>query len=128
MEPLYNQQGDKGCPDLDAKGVLTGSDKGFYLQVLFQALEEDLDLPTLLVDGTDCGGSKVEMVRQKDNLFLFLFVPHDDTPQWTGVLLPGCGTGQANRFVAQNVPVFGHIVPLCNDVGPDLSKIAFCKN
>lgn len=50
MEPLYNQQGDKGCLNLDAKGVLGGSDKGLNLQVLFQGIEEDLDLPSLLVE------------------------------------------------------------------------------
>lgn len=50
VEPLYNQQGDKGCLNLDAKGVLGGSDKGLNLQVLFQGIEEDLDLPSLLVE------------------------------------------------------------------------------
>jgi hypothetical protein len=42
VEPLDNQQGDEGCPNLDAKGVLAHSDKGFDLQVLFNGLEEDL--------------------------------------------------------------------------------------
>ena len=42
--------GDQGCPNLDPKRVLARPDKRLHLQVLFQRLEEQLDLPSVLVD------------------------------------------------------------------------------
>ena len=40
----------KSCPNLDPKRVLVRHDKGLHLQVLFQRLEEQLNLPAALVD------------------------------------------------------------------------------
>ncbi len=40
MEPLQKYEGEKGCPNLDPKGILRGSDEGLDLQVLFERLEE----------------------------------------------------------------------------------------
>lgn len=42
---------------------------------------------------SDRGGAKVEVIRKKDDLFLLLLVPHDDTPQQVGILLPGSCAG-----------------------------------
>jgi len=50
VQPLDHQQGNQGCPNLDAKGVLALSYEGFDLQVLLQRLEEELDLPPASVN------------------------------------------------------------------------------
>lgn len=50
MKPLEHEHGNEGCPNLDPKRVLARSDKRLYLQVLFQRLEEQLNLPAVLVD------------------------------------------------------------------------------
>jgi hypothetical protein len=42
MEVLQEQQGNQGCPNLNAKSILGGSDESFYLQVLFEGLEKHL--------------------------------------------------------------------------------------
>ena len=39
MEPAQQQQGDEGCPNLDAEGVLAGADEGADLEVLLEGLE-----------------------------------------------------------------------------------------
>ena len=41
------------CPDLSPYGVGRATDKGFDLEVLFEGLEEQLDLSAVLVDGGD---------------------------------------------------------------------------
>ena len=56
VQPLQEQKGQKSCPDLDAQSVLAGTDEGLDLQVLFQGLEEQLDLPAFPVDPRDRAG------------------------------------------------------------------------
>ena len=70
----------KGCPNLDPKRVLARPDKCLHLQVLFQRLEEQLDLPADLVD------RGAEMVREKHDVLVLLPVPDDDSPQFVRIL------------------------------------------
>jgi hypothetical protein len=44
-----------GDPDLGHDGILAGADEGLDAQVLFDPLEEEFDLPALLVDLRDGG-------------------------------------------------------------------------
>ena len=64
MEPLDYQQRNQGCPNLDAKSILTGPYEGFHLQVLLQCLEEELYLPSVLVDGGDSARSEIQMISE----------------------------------------------------------------
>ena len=59
MQPLQQQHCDQGCPNLDAQRVLTSPYEGLDLEVLLQRLEEEFDLPTLLVDLCDRRGPEV---------------------------------------------------------------------
>ena len=63
MQPFQQEQGDQGCPNLDAESILTGADEGLHGQVLFERFEEQFDLPALAVDGGDGGRGKAAMVR-----------------------------------------------------------------
>jgi hypothetical protein len=40
MQPFQQEQGDQGCPNLDAEGVLAGADEGLHGQILLEGLEE----------------------------------------------------------------------------------------
>lgn len=62
VEPLEDQEGQEGRPDLNPQGVLGRSDEGLHLQVLFQGLEEELDLPAVTVDRRDRRGAEVEVI------------------------------------------------------------------
>ena len=48
MQPLQQEQGDQGCPNLDAEGILAGADEGLHGQVLRELLKEQLYLPSVL--------------------------------------------------------------------------------
>ena len=68
MQPLDHQQGNQGCPNLDAKGVLALSYEGFDLQVLLQRLEEELDLPPVPVDLTYGARPEPKMIGEKNDI------------------------------------------------------------
>jgi hypothetical protein len=59
LEVLEEQDGDQRRPDLDLEGIGAGPHEGLDLQVLFQGLEEQLDLPALLVERGDRRGPAV---------------------------------------------------------------------
>ena len=56
LQILEEQDGDQGRPDLDLEGIGAGPHEGLDLQVLLQGLEEQLDLPAILVDRGDRRG------------------------------------------------------------------------
>ena len=43
------------CPNLDIERILSGTHKGFDLEVLLQGLEEQLNLPAVFLDRRDGG-------------------------------------------------------------------------
>jgi hypothetical protein len=47
---------------LSTHRVGAGADKGLDFEILFQSFKEDLDLPTLLIDGGNGGSSKAQMI------------------------------------------------------------------
>jgi hypothetical protein len=59
---------------LNIEDVLAGTDKGFHLQVLFQGLEEKLDLPAVLVYRRNSSDSESEVIGQQHD-FLFIDRP-----------------------------------------------------
>ena len=78
MQPLDHQQGNQGCPNLDAKGVLALTYEGFDLQVLLQGLEEELDLPPVPVDLTYGARREPEVIGEKDDGLLLFRIVHND--------------------------------------------------
>jgi hypothetical protein len=42
MQPFEQQEGEQGCPNLNAQGVFAGADEGLHGQVLLQRLEKQL--------------------------------------------------------------------------------------
>ena len=80
FEDLQEQYGNEGRPELDMKGIHTGPDEGLDPQILFDRLEEDLNLPPVFVDGRDGGTAKGQVIGQENDGVLVLFIPHFNAP------------------------------------------------
>lgn len=105
MQPFQQEQRDQGCPNLDAKRVFAGAHETLHSQVLFQRLEEQLDLPTLLVDGGDRGRAEVEQVSEQDNLSLVIRIPNDYAAQRSGAIGLRLNARELNDLVGADVAI-----------------------
>ncbi len=65
LEETENQHCDQCCPNLNLSRIGAGSHKGLGLKILLQGFKEDLDLPTLLIDGGKGRGSQVQVLVRK---------------------------------------------------------------
>src|ERR1035441_4820620 len=85
VQPFEQQNGDQGCPNLNAQGVLAGPHEAFHFKVLLKRLEKQLDLPAVFVDGGNGRGPKRQQVAQQYDLPLVDRIPHHHAPQqaWT---------------------------------------------
>jgi len=103
VQPLEEQQGDQGCPNLDAQGIFAGPDEGLHLEVLLERLEEQLYLPAVLVNGADGRGPEGQVVGEQHDLALILHVPGNDTAQLAGALRLGVDSGETDDLVGEDV-------------------------
>ena len=71
-EEQVNRQ---GRVNLDQDSVFRVADEGLYAQILFDFLEEELDLPAVFIDVGDGFRRKPEMVGQKFVVFPGFLVP-----------------------------------------------------
>ena len=85
------QVGDQRGDDLDAHRILAGAEEVADLQVLLDPLEEELDLPALLVECRDLCGRRVQVVADQGDLPAAVDA-HGDEPDRLveGVLAAGC--------------------------------------
>ncbi len=65
LQVFEQEQSDQGRPNLNLQGVGAGADKGFDAQVLLERLEEQLDLPALVVDLGDGRGGEAAVVGEE---------------------------------------------------------------
>ena len=77
-EEQVNRQ---GRINLDQDSVFRVADEGLYAQILFDFLEEELDLPAVFIDVGDGFRRKPEMVGQKFVVFPGFLVTIADTAQ-----------------------------------------------
>src|SRR5512136_570593 len=68
-------------------------------------LEEDFNLPTILVDGGYRTGSQVKVVRQEDQDLSGVRVFHFDPSQRIGASLDGLGASEFDLFVLEHMTV-----------------------
>lgn len=66
LETGYQEVDADRDPNLGFDGVLAGAVEGFDTQVLLDPFEEQLDVPTTLVDGGDTKSGEIKMVGQED--------------------------------------------------------------
>ena len=106
MQPLDHQQRYKGCPNLDAKGVLALTYEGFDLQVLLQGLEEELDLPPVPVDLTYGARREPEVIGEKDDIFSCFRVLGRNPAEGFRIFLLHPRSGKTDNLVGKDMTVF----------------------
>ncbi len=62
---LYQQRHNDSCPNLIHDGVFVGADEAFDLQILLESLEEQFNLPALLVEYSNLLRRQLQVVGQK---------------------------------------------------------------
>ena len=105
MQPFQQEQRDQGCPNLNAKRIFAGADETLHGQILFERLEEQLNLPTLLVDGGDRGRAEIEEIGKQDDLSLVIGIPNDHPAQRAGAIGQCLGTGKLDDLVGEDVAI-----------------------
>ena len=81
--------------------VLT-PDEGLDLQMLFERLEQEFDLPALPIDGGNGTGSQMHEVGQEGEPSLLLLIPDDHLPQGDRTPVGRMRTGQTNHLIDQH--------------------------
>ena len=106
MQPASQQPGDQGCPNLNAQRVLARADERLDFQVLLERLEEQFDLPTILVNGGDGCRAKLQVVCQQFNRVVLFGNCHDDPAQFVRAFFTRLRAGQLDDFVRNDAAVF----------------------
>src|SRR5438132_7930617 len=65
LQVLQDQQRDQRGPDLNVQGVRGRADEGLHSEVLLQRLEEQLNLPAILIDPRDGGRAQVQVIGEE---------------------------------------------------------------
>ena len=89
-----------GAPDLRLYRVLAGAEERLDAQMLLDPFEEQLDLPTLLVERTDGQRRKRQIVGQERECFAGVLVEIDHPAQNVGVTLARHRAGEAHLMIA----------------------------
>ncbi len=113
LKEPQNQHGNQCCPNLDLDGIGTGAHKGLDLQVLLQSFKEDLDLPTLFVNGSNGRRPQFQVISQEYQDLLGLRVIDFDPSKRVRAFLGGLGTPQFDHFIFEDVTVLRDL-PLAN--------------
>ena len=124
-EGLFETGNEKICadcdPDLGSYGVVRGSEEGLDPQVLLDPFEEQLDLPSALVDQRNgqCRDGKV--VGKEDQILAGFLVEEMNSTQGNGISFLGQNSAQTNSLVAAQSGGFGNSARL-----PDMEvEVAF---
>lgn len=107
-QKFQQQHRDQRDPDLHLHGILTGAHERLDFEVLLQGLEEEFDLPALLLDGGNGTGGQMHDVGQEGEPSLLHLIPNDHLPQGHGASVGGMQAGQANDLI-------GHHRTMCGD-------------
>ena len=94
--------GADGAPDLRLYRVLTGTQEFLDSQVLFDPLEEQLDLPAVLVQRSDSQRRQRRVVGQEDQVLARLGVLETDAPQVLGIVLGNVIAIHGDQLIADD--------------------------
>jgi len=108
LEETENQHCNQCCPNLDLHGIGTGTHKGLDLKVLFQGFKENLNLPTLLVDGSNGGRAQFQIVGQEYEHFLCLRVIDFDPSKRVRAFLDSLWPSELDHFIFEDIAVLGN--------------------
>lgn len=102
------QHRDQCCPKLSLDRIRGSADEGLDLQILFDRLEEQLDLPTILVNRGDGAGAEAVMIGDEDESAAGVLANRLDPTQKMRTLILGSCAGQADGLILDDVPVLRH--------------------
>lgn len=108
LQVTQQQHRDQCRPNLRLDRVGRGADEGLDLQVLLERLEEQFDLPAILVDRGDGAGAETMMIGDEDENAAGVFTNRLDTAQQMRTLVLGAHTGQTDGLILEDVPVLRH--------------------
>lgn len=100
IETGHHEVDANGDPDLGLHRVLGGSVERLDSEVLLDPLEEQLDMPTTLIDMGDYNGWQTEMVGDKDKTFARCGIDETDATEFTGIVPLALGGLQSDALVA----------------------------
>lgn len=103
IEPLEQEHGYQGCPNLDAYGVFRRAYKGFHFQILLERLEKEFYLSAFLIDSGDGRSAKVKVVGQQDDFAFILRVPNHYPPELIGTFFPRLRSGQFDNRIGEEL-------------------------
>ena len=102
------QHRDQCRPNLRLDRIRGGADEGLDLQILFDRLEEQFDLPAILVDRGDGAGTEAVMIGDEDEGAAGVLTDCLDPTQKMPTLFLGAASGQADGLILDDVPVLRH--------------------
>ena len=101
--------GNQCCPNPGFHSVGRRADKRFDLQVLFERLEEQFDLPVILVNSRDGRSAKTVVIAWEYQRFPGVFADGLDAAQEVWAFFLRTRTGQADGLVFKNIPVLWRV-------------------
>ena len=101
---------------MNEDGVFRGSEKGFDFEVLLDPFEEDFDLPSCFVNVCDGAGGEFEVVGDKDEIFVLLFVEDLDATQRFWIKVSCLSAGQHYGLICDDVFIFGNFMLSDNEI------------
>ena len=96
----HEQISTDGGPDLNAYGVVGGTDKRADSQVLFDPAKEQFDLPTRLVDLCNLESRQREVVGEENERVLVVGRGVTNPTQQVGIILARTNPAQVDRLIA----------------------------
>ena len=105
LQIAQEQHRDQCCPNLRLDRIRRGADEGLDLQILFDRLEEQFDLPAILVDRCDGAGTETVMIGDEDEGAAGVPTDHFDAPQKMRTLLLSTDSDQADGLILDDAPV-----------------------
>jgi len=114
LKEPQDQHRNRCCPNLNPNNISTGPYKGLDLKILLQGLKEDLDLPTVFVNGSNRGRSQSQVISQKDQDLLCLRGIDLNPSERVRAFLDGLGSSQFDHLISEVMTVlrnFQHVRP-----------------
>ena len=105
LQIAQQQHRDQCRPHLGLDRVCRGADEGFDLQVLLERLEEQLDLPAILVDRRNGAGAEAVVVGQEYQSVPSVFMDGLDAAQQMRAFFLCARASQADGLILEDVPV-----------------------
>ena len=102
VQIFQEQQSNKGCPNLNTKGIFACADKRFHFQVLLEGLEKYFYLPPVFVNCGDCACAEIKVIRQEDYLPQLHFIPNNDASKQMRTFILGFYPGESNKLVSKD--------------------------